>query len=102
MVKPGVKTTEFWMVVILQIILLLNTVQAWTYLPPHYSVMAQAILAGAYAIARGLAKISPATAAGVDVNYPPLEQPGSSGHASGEPDAKPHEVPAPVEPPPTT
>jgi len=57
--KPGLKTTEFWMHAILQVILLLNTINVWSYMPAKYTVLVQGILGAAYAGSRGLAKITP-------------------------------------------
>lgn len=54
--KPGLQTTEFWLQILLQILLTLNTVGIWDYLPPRYSTFAQAILGAAYALSRGWAK----------------------------------------------
>lgn len=59
--KPGIKTTEFWMHAALQIILLLNTINVWSYMPAKYTVLVQGILGAAYAGSRGLAKITPGT-----------------------------------------
>jgi len=57
--KPGIRTTEFWMHGILQVLLLLNTIGVWNYMPPKYTVLVQGILGAFYAFSRGLAKISP-------------------------------------------
>lgn len=57
--KPGIRTTEFWTHGILQVLLLLNTLGIWTYMPPRYTVLVQGILGAAYSASRGLAKISP-------------------------------------------
>jgi hypothetical protein len=56
--KPGLKTTEFWVQFVLQIIFLLNTTNAWNYMPAKYTASAQAILGGAYVISRGIAKVN--------------------------------------------
>jgi hypothetical protein len=45
--KPGIATTEFWMHLILQVILILNTVGVWDYMPPKYTVLVQGILGAA-------------------------------------------------------
>lgn len=66
MTKPGIKTSEFWMHLGLQIVFLLNTVNAWSYMPPKYTIFAQTILGAMYAGSRGLAKLStPTVNAGV-------------------------------------
>lgn len=78
--KPGIQTTEFWMHLILQILLLLNTIGVWDYMPQKYTVLVQGILGAAYALARGTAKISPpGTAAGWYVD--PIEPPGDTTEA---------------------
>jgi hypothetical protein len=78
--KAGIKTTEFWMHLILQILLLLNTIGVWNYMNPKYTVLVQGILGAAYAGARGLAKISPPGAAAVTAVYP-IEPPGDTTEA---------------------
>lgn len=58
--KPGIYTTEFWIHNILQILLALNTVGIWNYLPGQWgkiaSILAQAVLGSAYMASRGKAK----------------------------------------------
>lgn len=77
--KPGVTTTEFWMHLVLQIVLLLNTVNVWNYMPPHYTVLIQGILGAAYALSRGLAKISPPGAQQLPAQpIYPIEPPGDT------------------------
>lgn len=78
--KPGIKTTEFWMHFALQIVLLLNTINVWSYMPAKYTVLVQGILGAAYAGARGLAKISPPGAAATTAVYP-IEPPGDTTEA---------------------
>lgn len=78
--KPGLKTTEFWMHTALQIILLLNTINVWNYMPPKYTVIVQGILGAAYALARGTAKISPPGATATTAVYP-IEPPGDTTEA---------------------
>ncbi len=78
--KPGIKTTEFWMQVVLQIILLLNTMGVWDYMPQKYTVIVQGILGAAYAGSRGLAKISPPGATAATAIYP-IEPPGDTTEA---------------------
>jgi len=55
--KPGYKTTEF----IVSVATIIGAVvfAIADKLPPKYAALASAVSAGAYAIARGLAKISP-------------------------------------------
>jgi hypothetical protein len=77
--KPGILTSEFWLHAILQVILLLNTIDVWSYMPAKYTVIVQGILGAAYAGSRGLAKIgSPPPTSGYPVNYPPIEPPGET------------------------
>ncbi len=78
--KPGIKTTEFWMQVVLQIILLLNTMGVWDYMPQKYTVIVQGILGAAYAASRGLAKVSPPGTAATAAIYP-IEPPGDTTEA---------------------
>jgi hypothetical protein len=52
----GAKSTEFWLHMGLQIVLMLNTTNAWSYMPTKYSALVQGILYAAYAGSRGLAK----------------------------------------------
>ena len=78
--KPGILTTEFWMHGILQVLLLLNTLGVWSYMPQKYTVLVQGILGAAYAGSRGLAKISPPGAAATTAVYP-IEPPGDTTEA---------------------
>jgi hypothetical protein len=68
--KAGIRTTEFWTQAVLQVILLLNTVGIWNYMPPKYTVLIQGVLGAAYALARGLAKISPPGSDATTAVYP--------------------------------
>jgi hypothetical protein len=78
--KPGIATSEFWMHGILQVLLLLNTLGVWDYMPQKYTVLVQGILGAAYAFSRGLAKISPPGAVPVSAVYP-IEPPGDTTEA---------------------
>ncbi len=73
--KPGILTSEFWMHGILQVLLLLNTLGVWNYMPQKYTVLVQGILGAAYAFSRGFAKISPPGAVPTTAVYP-IEPPG--------------------------
>ena len=75
--KSGVKTTEFWLNLGLQIVFLLNTVGVWNYMPPKYSALTQAILGAAYAASRGIAKVSPPGSVPATAVYP-IEPPGDT------------------------
>ena len=55
--KPGYKTTEFAVVVLTDIGIVAGALAG--NLSPHYAAMATAIASGAYAVARGLAKLYP-------------------------------------------
>jgi hypothetical protein len=57
--KPGIYTTEFWITFALQVLLTLNTLDIWSFLPQRFlwvSLLSQAVLAGFYAVGRGIAK----------------------------------------------
>jgi hypothetical protein len=55
-VKPGYKTTEFWVSALTAVGLLVAA--ASTSLPPRYAAIGAAVSSSAYAISRGIAKIS--------------------------------------------
>jgi predicted acyltransferase len=55
MQKPGWKTTEFAVTVLIAVAALIASIA--DYLPPRYAALAAAIVAAAYNIARGLAKV---------------------------------------------
>ena len=57
MLKPGYKTTEFLIVVLTNLGLVLAGSADW--LPPRYAAIGAAVSTAAYAIARGLAKLNP-------------------------------------------
>ncbi len=57
MLTPGYKTTEFLVVVLTNIALVLASSADW--LPPRYAALGAAVSTAAYAIARGLAKLNP-------------------------------------------
>lgn len=57
--KPSILTSEFWVMVVLQVFLTLNTTDIWNYVPERFkwvSVLGQTFLAGFYFVARGEAK----------------------------------------------
>jgi len=56
--KPGYKTTEFIITVLTAVGLITASSASW--LPPRFAAIGTAISVGAYAIARGLAKVSAA------------------------------------------
>lgn len=55
--KPGHKTTEFWVTVLTVAGLVIAS--STTALPPRYAAIGAAISTGCYAIARGLSKVTP-------------------------------------------
>ncbi len=82
--RLGIKTSEFWMHGILQVLLLLNTLGVWNYMPAKYTVLVQGILGAAYALSRGVAKISPPGTAATAAIYP-IEPPGDTTEAPPAP-----------------
>lgn len=57
--KPGVYTTEFWSMLLLQVMGLLQLTGAWDYVPDSsnkYVALGMAILGGFYTVSRGKAK----------------------------------------------
>lgn len=52
--KPGVRTTEFWLTVAVAVLSFIGAIA--NVLPDRYAAIASAIVAGLYAIGRGLAK----------------------------------------------
>ena len=57
MLKPGYQTTEF---IIVALTIVGQLVAALTdHLSPHWAAIASSVAAGAYALARGLAKLNP-------------------------------------------
>lgn len=55
--KPGYKTTEFWLTLATQVGALVSTVS--DNLPPKYAAIAATVAAVGYALSRGLAKVFP-------------------------------------------
>jgi hypothetical protein len=54
--KRGVKTSEFWVHLVLQVIFLLPTLDIWKFIPDRYAFIANAVLGSAYMLSRGQAK----------------------------------------------
>ena len=54
--KPGPKTTEFWVMVYVQLMQLANLTGVWNFVPNRVSGYIVAAVTFAYAIARGIAK----------------------------------------------
>lgn len=54
--KPGPRTTEFWVALATMLVQLINLVGIWDFVPNRISTIILGITAGAYALARGLAK----------------------------------------------
>jgi hypothetical protein len=55
--KPGYKTTEFWVAVLVAVGSLIAALA--DQLPPKYAALASAVSGAAYALSRGLAKVYP-------------------------------------------
>jgi hypothetical protein len=55
--KPGYQTTEFWVVALTDVGLVIAS--ASTSLAPRYAAIGSAIATGLYATSRGLAKLNP-------------------------------------------
>ena len=55
-VKPGVHTTEFWAMVLADVVAVLNADQVWTFLSPHNAAIVGAVVTAAYTLSRGWAK----------------------------------------------
>lgn len=64
----GMKSSEFWIHLGMQIVLFLNTTHAWTFVSPKYSVIAQSVIAFAYMHSRGLAKQGTNTSTSTSIN----------------------------------
>lgn len=77
--KPGYRTTEFWLVVITAIIAALSAIA--DQVSPKWSVAITAALAGLYALSRGLAKAALAAVESDqdDDDAPPSSGPGVAG-----------------------
>jgi uncharacterized membrane protein HdeD (DUF308 family) len=57
--KPGIKTTEFWLSVIAIVGMFVPTLLG--FLSPELAAVVSAIIVGAYSIARGIAKLTTTT-----------------------------------------
>jgi type IV secretory pathway protease TraF len=55
MPKPGYKTTEFLVTLAVGLAVLIASVA--DYLPPRYAAISASVVAGLYAVSRGLAKV---------------------------------------------
>jgi hypothetical protein len=56
--KPGYRTSEFFVTLAVGLAVLIASIA--DYLPPRYAAIASAVVAGLYAVSRGLAKQPPA------------------------------------------
>jgi hypothetical protein len=56
MIRPGYRTTEFWLTLGTQIAALLNLTGAWDWASNWHSGILATVATAVYAIARGLAK----------------------------------------------
>lgn len=61
-VKPGYRTTEFWITALTYVINLLNITGAWDWVSNWHSGLLMVIAAAAYKVSRGLAKAGVLTA----------------------------------------
>lgn len=56
-VRPGYKTSEFWITALLVVGLVVSSIA--TPLSPHWAAIGASVSTAAYAISRGLAKLFP-------------------------------------------
>ncbi len=54
--KPGQKTTEFWITMLVNVLMFLNMINVWNFMPNRYSAITMAFVTGLYSVARGQAK----------------------------------------------
>lgn len=54
--KPGIVTTEFWLVIIVNLYALLDYAEIWNVMPEKYVGIIQAVITAAYILSRGIAK----------------------------------------------
>ena len=54
--KPGHKTTEFWVMLAVNVINLLNIANVWNFVPNKYSALVMTAVTGLYSLSRGWAK----------------------------------------------
>jgi hypothetical protein len=54
--KPGVRTTEFWVAMAAGLVQMVNLVGIWDFVPNKYSTIILGVIAGLYALSRGIAK----------------------------------------------
>lgn len=54
--KSALQTTEFWTSMGIHLIMFLNLIGVWNYMPNKYSAITMAVVQGLYAISRGVAK----------------------------------------------
>jgi hypothetical protein len=54
--KPGQHTTEFWVMIYVQVMQFLNLVGIWDFVPNKYSTWIMGGVTFGYAVARGIAK----------------------------------------------
>lgn len=74
--KPGVKTSEFWVMILAEIALLLAIIAG--ALPDKYGATLMTVAVCAYKLSRGLAKIGPPAQLPPLGDYPPIEPPGDT------------------------
>ena len=71
--KPGIYTTEFWVSAITLIAVFISSID--DALPDKWAAIAAAVVAGLYAVARGLAKSGVGADPGVKANFRLLPRP---------------------------
>jgi hypothetical protein len=54
--KPGIYTTEFWVMLLSNVVGLANLTGIWDYVPNNVSVLFMAIVSALYTVSRGQAK----------------------------------------------
>lgn len=54
--KPGYLTTEFWVTIFTNAYALGDVVGIWNTIPDRYATILMAVVSGAYAASRGIAK----------------------------------------------
>lgn len=53
---PGMRTSEFLLTGLVNVITVLDYAHVWTFAPPAYAVALQGIVTGLYILSRGVAK----------------------------------------------
>lgn len=56
--KPGIQTTEFWFALGVNLATMIDMTGVASYLPDKYAALAFTVVNAAYALSRGLAKLT--------------------------------------------